>query len=186
MNKTLLTLNLDYNTTLGSDGLAALSRGLRVNSTLQNLSLRFCGIDEHGGQYVSNILAFSKTCIASINMEGNQLGGFGLLKLCPGLKSNATIRSICLADNKFKPTDVIALECFGETISKHETLTEVSIVRNIIGNDGGLALSRHLEQNKKITSFKVDTTLSSKIYEVLSRIPVSEKKKGKKKASKKK
>ncbi|GMI24158.1 hypothetical protein TeGR_g9572 [Tetraparma gracilis] len=40
MNRSLMTLVLDYNRELGSDGCAALCRGLRTNSTLKKLSLK--------------------------------------------------------------------------------------------------------------------------------------------------
>lgn len=70
MNKTLLNLNLDFNNTLTSDGVSGLAKGLKLNSTLQRLSLRFCGIDERGGKAISDILSFQKSSIKSIDLEG--------------------------------------------------------------------------------------------------------------------
>ena len=49
MNKSLVTLNLDFNPEIGSKGgIAALCIGLRTNSTLKKLSLRHCSITGKG------------------------------------------------------------------------------------------------------------------------------------------
>jgi hypothetical protein len=42
-NLSLLTLKLDYNTTLGDEGVANLCRGLRTNSTLKQVSYLVSG-----------------------------------------------------------------------------------------------------------------------------------------------
>ncbi len=47
MNSTLVTLILDFNIKLGSDGMKNLSRGLCTNSTLKKLSVKYCGIDQN-------------------------------------------------------------------------------------------------------------------------------------------
>jgi Ran GTPase-activating protein (RanGAP) involved in mRNA processing and transport len=186
MNSTLLTLNLDFNTTLRSDGVCSLAKGLKLNSTLKRLSLRFCGIRENGGTPISDIISFQRSSIESIDLEGNHLGGTGVKNLCPGLKSNTSLLQISLADIGLSSSDCGALESFGESICKHKTLTELNFMRNIIGKPGALALSKHLEHNKKIISIKVDTTLCPESYEALCRIPACEKKKRKKKSKKKK
>lgn len=48
MNKSLLSLVLDFNGNLGVDGIGALCKGLRTNSSLLKLSLRYCSIDGEG------------------------------------------------------------------------------------------------------------------------------------------
>ena len=47
MKNSIITLILDFNSGLGSEGIKNLCRGLRTNSTLERLSARHCGID-HG------------------------------------------------------------------------------------------------------------------------------------------
>ena len=56
MNRSLLTLNLDYNMSLKSEGVAALCMGLRTNSTLKRLSLQYCDIDEDSGGPLGEML----------------------------------------------------------------------------------------------------------------------------------
>ena len=149
--------------------------------------MRFCCIDEEGGRSISAILSFKRCCLQSIDLEGNKLGGKGLENLCPGLRSNASLQKLNLANNNILPHDEEALESFGAAISEHKELTEVDLQRNVIGDSGGLALSEQIKENKKIVSFKIDISLKSEIYKALCRIPTRDKKKkGKKKSKKKK
>ncbi len=191
MNRTLLTLNLDYNTGLKSAGICALSRGLAMNSVLKNLSLRFCGIDEASGSSISNILSFPKSSLVLLDLEGNLLGGMGVANICcPALATNSTLQTLNLADNNFIPDDdtIIALESFGNVLAANKWLTEINMLRNVIGIDGGVALLEGMGRNNTITTFKIDTTLPSDIYNGLSRMPISSNKKnkgGKKKKKKK-
>ena len=52
MNKSLLCLILDFNRSLGVDGVANLCKGLRTNSTLKKLSLKHCNIFGPGENYI--------------------------------------------------------------------------------------------------------------------------------------
>ena len=53
MNKSLVTLNLDFNSGIGSNGgIKALCIGLRTNSTLKKLSLRHCSIIGRGMDFL--------------------------------------------------------------------------------------------------------------------------------------
>jgi len=186
MNKTLLTLKLDYNNTLGSDGIIALAKGLKLNSTLQVLSLKFCGIDEKGGNALSEIIAFPRTAMQTLNLEGNHLCGEGLKRMCPGLQSNSSLRKLSLTDIGLMPNDADALEEFGRAIGRHPSLNDIILLRNAIGDEGGLNLSKYVAENKIITSLKIDTALSPDIYDTLCRIPSNEKKSKKKGSGKKK
>ena len=104
---------------------------------------------------------------------------------CPGIRINTSLTLLVLADNNLTLNDDEALDAFGNAISEHSSLTEINLLRNVIGESGALTLSKHLAVNKKIATVKVDTSLSSETYERLCRIPVFEKKKKKKKKKKK-
>jgi Ran GTPase-activating protein (RanGAP) involved in mRNA processing and transport len=192
MNDSLISLKLDFNRSLGSDGLVALSKGLKLNNTLKFLSLKFCGIGLRGGAALSDIIAFPRTAIESLDLEGNSLGGKGLEHFCPGLKSNNTLQKLSLADIHILPTDALSMQIFGDAIANHKTLTEVNLLRNILGETGGSELLKHLQGNSKIQSFLVDANLPSDIYLSLCRTvsqphkKVSKKKRKAKKGSKKK
>ncbi len=182
MMKSLVNLNFDYNSNLGSDGIVALAKGISSNSTLKKLSLRYCGIDEKGGEPLTQILIAPKIAIICLDLTGNRLGGKGLADISPGLKSNTVIQKLNLSDNNILSKDVDAIKLFSDAITQHKSLTEINLLYNILGVEGGMALVNGIEGNKAINSFIVDTSLPSDIYSTLTRIPS----KGSKKNSKKK
>jgi len=47
----IIKLKLDYND-IGSEGLRMLAKGLSQNSSLERLSLNYCGIDALGAKYL--------------------------------------------------------------------------------------------------------------------------------------
>lgn len=184
MMKSLVNLNLDYNSNISSNGVAGIAKGLCSNSTLKKLSLRYCGIDENGGKSICNILSSPKIAIDSLNLSGNQLGGKGLSEMCPGIIANSKLQSLNLSDNNIRPKDVQEIKHFSDAIKGHKSLAEINLLYNNVGVEGGLALLEGIEGNKLITSFIADTLLPNDIYSALNR--VATKAKGKKKKAKKK
>ena len=77
-NRSLLTLKLDYNSSLGSDGCRALCQGLRTNATLKQLHLCYCGLDEDAGQPLGEVLSYAKTTLQKLHLQGNKMRGGGL------------------------------------------------------------------------------------------------------------
>ena len=186
MMKSLVNVNLDYNTDFGSAGVAAIARGLCTNSTLKILSLRYCHIDECGGVSLSNILSSPRIAISSLDLTGNRLGGKGLGDMCSGISLNSSLQKLNLSDNNIMSTefDLQGIKQFSNALRENKSLVEVNLMYNPIGVEAGLALVDGIEGNKRITSFMVDKSLPSNIYSVLNR--VSRKGKGKSKKSKKK
>ena len=166
----------------------ALAKGLTTNKTLKRLYLRYCGIDENGGQSLGNILSTPKTAISVIDLTGNRLGGKGLNDLCPGLKTNSSLQQLFLTDNGImsSETDFEGVRHFSGAIKDHKSLTEIHLLHNKIGIEGALALLDGIERNKMITGFVVDTSLPADIYQNLNRVPVTGKSKKKKSKKKKK
>ena len=189
--KTLVNLNLDYNTYLGSDGVTALAKGLITNNTLKRLYLRYCGIDENGGKALSEILSAPKTSLTILDLSGNRLGCQGLLYLCPGLQENKSLQQLYLTDNTIMPIEnnIEGIIQFSNLLKNHKSLTEIHLLYNKIGVEGALALMDGIDRNKMITGFVVETSLPSDIYTSLNRIPTlgkGKKNKAKKKKKKKK
>jgi hypothetical protein len=60
-NVSLLTLKLDYNTSLSNEGVINLCRGLCTNATLKQLHLEYCNISVFGAAAVSALLSNSNT-----------------------------------------------------------------------------------------------------------------------------
>ena len=187
MNKNLLTLNLDHNLRMGSEGISALTRGLKTNSTLKTFSVRYCNIDQSGGIHLNEILSFPKSTIETLDLTGNSLGGSGLEVFCPGIESSTSLKRIRIADNNISSSeiDISAIRIFAMALCNHPSIIEVDLSYNNIGNPGGATLVDHMGVNKKITTFQVDMNLSPKLYSALYRKKMNaKKKKGKKKKKK--
>lgn len=184
-NESLLTLRLDYNQGLGSEGVRALCRGLRTNSTLKQLHLPYCAIDEGGGAPLGEILSYSRLQITVLNLQGNRLGGAGIQDLAPGLSRNKSLTYLSVADNWIgsSDTDVEALEVFRDAMVACTTLTHIDLLYNRIGARGAQILMPALApENTQIRQFLVDATLPTPLFEALHRKDTDGgKKKGKKK-----
>lgn len=189
-NLSLLTLKLDYNNTIGDEGLEMLCRGLRTNITLKQLHLQFCCLTTASGAHLSELLANSKSSIEVFNVSGNKLGGVGLQALCKGLAVNTKCTTLLLADNNIDQTeeDLNGLAVFRDCLMiESSTLTSVDLMFNRIGEEGAKILAEALTpENKKITEFLVDTTLSMPSFEKIFRKGGGKGKKGKGKKGKKK
>lgn len=170
MNTTLNTLILDFNRTLGSQGVAALCKGLSTNSTLKKLSLKHCGIDEQGGKPLTEMLSFKKSALISLDVSCNSLGGSGLSDVCTdGLLVNTSLKTLRLADNGINQSDddVKGLKELGSVLIQHPSLIAVDLNHNNIGDRGAKVLLPSLIDNKQITEFKVDTRMNDDLFKQL-------------------
>eukprot|EP00640_Fibrocapsa_japonica_P002235 CAMPEP_0113934316 /NCGR_PEP_ID=MMETSP1339-20121228/1651_1 /TAXON_ID=94617 /ORGANISM="Fibrocapsa japonica" /LENGTH=344 /DNA_ID=CAMNT_0000936063 /DNA_START=66 /DNA_END=1100 /DNA_ORIENTATION=+ /assembly_acc=CAM_ASM_000762 len=185
-NQSLMTLKLDYNISLGAEGTAALCRGLRTNSTLKQLHLPYCNLTGEAGAPLGEMLSYSRLALVVLNLQGNRLGGLGLLSVCPGLSRNRSLTYLSLADNGIgeMEEDVEALAALRDAIVACATLSHIDLLYNRIGEQGGRALRPAVQDNARIKQFLVDATLPTALFEVLHRRDTSGGKKKKKKGKK--
>ena len=171
MNRTLTTLVLDFNKTLGSDGIAALCKGLKTNSTLKKLSVRHCSIDKRGGIPLADVLCFKKTALIFLDLSSNQLGGSGLFDMCAGLCENISMKTLRLADNAIGQTDedAKALGTFAGVLGRHMAIKSVDLMHNNIGTQGGTILLSAVKDNDRIKEFKVDPRMENELFKSLFR-----------------
>jgi len=188
-NLSLLTLKLDYNTTLGTEGVANLCRGLRSNCTLKQLHLCYCGIEGEAGSALSDVLENTMSALEWLNLSGNRLGGEGLSALCRGLMVNTKCTHLFLADNMIDQgeQDVRALELFRDCLMTPTVgLTHVDLMYNRIGAVGAQVLCLAVgPDNTKLEDFLVDLTIPLPLFEQLFRKGNGKGKKGKKGKKKK-
>ena len=95
-NKSLLYLDLSYNPIL-SEGARFLCKGLRSNSTLAQLHLVSCGLDENAAAHIGDALAYPMSGMILLNISGNCIADEGLRNLCPGLQSNSKLEVLDLS-----------------------------------------------------------------------------------------
>lgn len=171
-NISLLTLKLDYNQTLGDDGLVALCRGLRTNMSLRQLHLQFCNLTAASGHALADLLANSRSALEVLNVAGNRLTGQGVHVLCTkGLVVNTKCETLNLSDNLIDQLDedLVGLTALRDCLmTPTNGLTSVDLMYNRIGERGGLVLVEALEsEGCKIKEFLVDLTLPMPLFEKL-------------------
>lgn len=82
-----------------SDGaLKDLASAMKMNSTLQLLSMRDNDIGDAGCKHIADIIRSNKTLI-DISVRNNDLGDLGAEVLCNALQQNTTLKKISLFDN---------------------------------------------------------------------------------------
>merc|ERR1719231_1095947 len=187
-----MTLKLDYNSTLGAEGVTALCRGLRTNSTLKQLHLPYCDIGPLGGAPLGEMLSYNRLALTVLNLQGNKLGGIGLKAMCPGMKASVSITSISLADNGIgnSDDDLASLKALATALMASQTLTHVDILYNRIGEKGANALLQTFGPEgppARVKQLLIDSMLPQQIFEMRCRIEAGGggKKKGKKGKKKK-
>jgi len=189
MNNSLVTLILDSNTRLGSVGTKNLCKGICTNSRLKKLSLKYCGIDQDGGDPLAEMLLFPKIGLTILELGGNKLGGEGLFRICRGLAQNSSLTCLGISDNQIwgsRDLDVKGLSLFASCVSKHPGLKEINLLHNPIEEIGALALLPTVaENNPHIERFLLDklSSFSDDLFRQLYRdkAPVAKKVRAKKK-----
>ena len=185
-NRSLLTLKLDYNLSIGTAGVDYLCRGLRTNSTLKQLHLAYCGLDHEAAVFISSVLANTKSGLTQLNLQGNKLTGIGLGYLCVGLLNNNKLEKLNLADNMIDQSDedLVGIASFRDCLmAETSNINSVDLMYNRIGESGAKILAEALTPtNKKVNEFLVDLTLPMHAFDLIFRRGAGKKgKKGKKK-----
>jgi Ran GTPase-activating protein (RanGAP) involved in mRNA processing and transport len=125
-------LKLDHNV-FGTEGLAQLTNGLCKNKTLTVLSLAYCGLDDKCAKYLQQVLAFVKSELKLLDLQGNALGNDGVHDLFRVLKVNDTLEEVNLADNQFGEP---ALDKICEVMLVNKSLGGFDLNFNAIYNAG--------------------------------------------------
>lgn len=179
----IVSLKLDYNSTIGCEGAAALCLGLRSNTVLKQLHMPYCNVGPEGARAFAQAMSFPTSTTYFLNLQGNKIGCPGLKHIADGLRRAKALQQLNIADNCIAG-DVESLSHFAKALLVNQSLTNVDMLFNKIGYQGALALQPALtKENQRIKSFHVDSTLPTEIFQTLYREAKKEKKgkKGKKK-----
>ena len=130
----LTVLKLDHNE-FGTEGLEQLSKGLSRSPTLTTLSLSYCNIDEKGVPFLHRILAFIKTDLKFLDLQGNYLKNEGVTDLFKALEVNNTLEEINLADNQFGE-DPGVLDAISKVFQTNKNLGAYDFNYNAIYDEG--------------------------------------------------
>ena len=166
-NTSLVTLNLDHNTKIGSEGVRALCRGIAYNKTLRRLSLAYCDVGTEGGEALKPVIAFPASSLGRLNLRGNQIGGPGFKAIASALRRNKALTNLDMSDNRIGP-DVDALATFAHSMKYNQKLA-INLEHNLIGEAGADALinSGAFEKgvNSTLKQMTVDIDMSKEKFE---------------------
>lgn len=193
-NTTLTSLRLDFNPTIGDEGVRELARGLRTNRTLQQLTLSYCGITAAGAPALAEIIESPISGLVSLDLRGNALGSEGLTIIATAARRSKKLEELVLADNGIgaadSSTNQAGLEALGMALAEPAEMTglcKVDLQMNVVSEEDMAVLIPFLgPENKKVKSFLVDSSLPGALFDALNRVDTSsgKKKKGGKKKKK--
>jgi len=178
-NPNVNMLRLDFNQ-FGSAGIEKLSLGLSQNESLRQLSLRYCGIGEDGGQYVAHILMFYRNVLEKLELDGNYLQDKGIVDVFNGARRTKNLRELKVFDNKFTDTpDVI--KAIRDLFAGNTNIVDYDLSGNQISDDGASKLVNGMIGHGHLQKVMVSERCSAKTFEALEfQLSSGKGKKGKK------
>lgn len=133
-NKTLTSLKLDHNPSVGAAGAEVLGACLVRNVAVNTVSLTFCGIESEAGACALADGLLRAQTLKTLALRGNRLGAAGVSALLGALRLQpATLFSLDVSDTGFggEPEVVGAIEeCFEQNVS----LSEYGLRGNHVGD----------------------------------------------------
>ena len=147
-NKTLKTLRLHSVTEDGVSDTAAffIAEGLKMNTALKTLDLRYCSIHSSGAEDLSRAVVLN-VVMEELNIGYNAIGDEGVAHLSEALKQNKTLKVLNVSSCKMTDNGVASL---ADALLINNTLKELHIDSNWFGDKGIALLSKYIKQNKML------------------------------------
>lgn len=145
-NKTLVTLNLSYNS-LGKLGAKKIVKGLKGNSSIKELNLSTNIIGDKGAKYIKDLLSKNKT-LTNLDISGNAFTDTGISKIAEGLAKNEALAILDLSLNHI--TDQ-GIETIIKSLGSNRTLTKLDLSYNEIGNKGAELILSFIKDHPTIS-----------------------------------
>jgi Ran GTPase-activating protein (RanGAP) involved in mRNA processing and transport len=156
-NKTITSLCLAENT-FGSNAAAAriILKGVRSNTSLQQLDLGGCRLGDHGISILANALAIRNASILELDLQRNDITSVGVRALVDhNVKVTKTLTKLCLTFNTIRSEGATIL---ADALGHNAMLSLKQLQLDICGirDDGFVALVSTLEQNTSLQILDLD------------------------------
>lgn len=150
------------NCQLGSSSSEILSESLKKNTTLKHLEICAWKINKKGGKFIAKSLIENNT-LTHLNFGDNNMGFHGSLSVLNSLKNNQSLQYLNLYKNNIDITKINKFYYF-EALEYNNSLRELCLSYNSIGNQGAKCLFKGLQHNTSIekldlTAIKIDHTV---------------------------
>ena len=185
-------LKLDYND-IGDKGMEMLAAGLRLNTTLNIISLAYCNISQDAARFLLEIVINQKTAIKDINLQGNHLRNYGVTVFFRGLTVNNSVENVDLTDNQFGEEEGV-IEALKNLIIRSKTLKTLNFTYNGFYEEGARKLfdffndlnTNELADAISLASIKLPEKIPDDLLKAIDKAIKDNKKKKSKAKSKKK
>jgi Leucine-rich repeat (LRR) protein len=150
-NKTITSLCIAHNA-FGHNAAAvrSIAEGVRSNTTLQQLDLRYCRLDDQGISLLANALAIRNASLLELDLTGNTITSVGVRALVhDNVEALKTLTKLCLSGNRIRSEGATILaDALG--INAIPSLKGLDLRWCGIDDDGFVALVSALEQNESL------------------------------------
>eukprot|EP01029_Cantina_marsupialis_P021668 TRINITY_DN5236_c0_g1_i1.p1 TRINITY_DN5236_c0_g1~~TRINITY_DN5236_c0_g1_i1.p1 ORF type:complete len:347 (+),score=118.51 TRINITY_DN5236_c0_g1_i1:134-1174(+) len=185
----LTHLSLDHNSTMKDEGLIALSKGLRTNTSLKYLSLTYCDLTKASSKALQEIIIFGHSSLAELRLDGNYIQSEGFIDVLDGLQLNKKLLTLSITDNGIgsDAPDIHGkmIESLCNMFRRNKTLGTLDMDMNRIGSvEEAELIKAALDENTTLKIFRHDDSLPNPIFTAICR--TGKKAGGKKKGGKKK
>ena len=181
----LLVLKLDHNP-IGSLGLKHLVQGVSQNKQLQQLSLTYCGIDEHAAESLFEIAIYQYSELKELDVSGNPIKDAGVIKLFEGLACSKSLEKVSAGDCQFNDSKEV-LEHLEFCMTSNKKLSKYILKHNNITDDGVDFIADQILPNAQhVFEVEISEWVNEKTMEKLQLALAANKPKKGKKGKKKK
>jgi Ran GTPase-activating protein (RanGAP) involved in mRNA processing and transport len=151
---TLEKLNLNSNQ-IGLGGVTAVAGAFsRPGSSIREIQLDSCGIDDAGAAQLAMMLASGPAQLRRLDLGGNVIGDKGAHSLAGGLRANHILRSLELGGNHIGDGGAIALA--GALTSHNLGLVALGLEYNRVGDSALEHVAHALEHNRNEVDLTTD------------------------------
>jgi Leucine Rich repeat len=130
----------------GDYGAIFLASCLKVNTTVVDFELLFCGIREETASCLADALQTNRT-LSRLSLCWNPIGASGAIAFSSALKQNNTLTWLCLANCDIGREGARSL---ADGLKANSTLLQLNVDSNNIDGDGGIALANALQENHSL------------------------------------
>ncbi|KAI8806091.1 hypothetical protein BJ742DRAFT_680440 [Cladochytrium replicatum] len=140
--------------TLDLKALEALSKLFALHQNMATLHLIECGITESMSEVLASIPRNAKA-LTTLVVDHNPLRSSGLANLFLGIREHRTGTTLMRVSAKYCDCGWECCEGIASTLSKNQSIEELDLTGNRIGNIGLIPFSRALAQNKTLKLLNV-------------------------------
>jgi Ran GTPase-activating protein (RanGAP) involved in mRNA processing and transport len=144
MHNRISVLKLNY-THMNMNYLAQICDALKQNTSLIELLLEGCNINDNGVKLISNMLKVNTT-LTTLHLYNNIIEATGAKYISKMLKQNTTLTTLDLAFNIIGDNGVMYI-CKALTLNKYTGLTKLYLHYNKITSQGVAYINELLKQN---------------------------------------